>query len=81
MEKGWFVLKSETKEQLRRLCDGNLICSYSRSPDDSPNQAKYEPNNLEIEYIMELHYIEKLHFYCIRQISALGQNGLLLANT
>jgi hypothetical protein len=29
---------------------------------------------------MELHYIKKLYFYYIRQIRALGQNGLLLAN-
>jgi hypothetical protein len=29
---------------------------------------------------MESHWIEKLHFYCIRQIRALGQNGPLLAN-
>jgi hypothetical protein len=30
---------------------------------------------------MELHYIKKLYFHYIRQIKALGQNGLLLANT
>jgi hypothetical protein len=45
--------------------------------------VKYEPKHLEIEYVMESHYIEKLHFHkfhCIRQIKALGENGLLLAN-
>jgi hypothetical protein len=45
------------------------------------NQVNHEPKHLEVEYIMESHYIKKLHFYYIRQIRALGQNGLLLANT
>ena len=45
------------------------------------NQVKYILKHLEVEYIMELHYIKKLYFYYIRQIRALGQNRLLLAKT